>query len=253
MNDRAESQLRISMTSGEHKFHVDGKKGLARRFPATFPLPLFSPKGAWQIDTLAEHALWRVTVPDQAITFSRLAVHRAWQAARTIIGQKRGEFEARSVLQKGYLDEQENPIRELQIAADHPEFPLSLSATEAWLCAKLLAGRLDLLPPPEIAGDGTCLNLAAWLKTLETQVSATGRTRTFDLNAFFQSLVGFWDRNMNFRAPSSWRRDAETRRHRISFHDFAAAAARDAGCTNASPQRAISRAVIAVRRHEKLI
>lgn len=105
----------------------------------------------------------------------------------------------------------------------------------AWLCAELIASELELELPPVIGDDGTYAELAAWLETLKTQGSAgPGRPSTFDLNAFFQSLVGFWDRNMNFPAPQSRRPYAESRKNRVSFHDFATAAARDARCPNAA-------------------
>ena len=72
----------IWITDSGIKLHADGKKGLLRQFPSTFPVGPFSPKGAWRLDTLAENAPWRVRIkPDQAITFARLAVDRARQAA----------------------------------------------------------------------------------------------------------------------------------------------------------------------------
>jgi hypothetical protein len=242
--------LQISMTDADDKFHVDSKKGLARRFPPNFPLPLHSLKGTWQIDAVAEHAPWLVRVePHQAIIDLRLAVHCAHQVATAVIGQKRSQFEARTILKKGYLDKRGDIIRLLRIAASKPKQPLNFSERTALLWAESLVERLRLKSPPAIAEDGTCGEMAAWLETIGSAVSSgAGRASTFDLNSFFQYLVGFWDRKMSIRAPRSRRRDAASRRHRVAFHDFATAAASDAGCENtAALERAISRAVVAIR------
>src|SRR3954464_13665451 len=178
----------IEFTSDDIEFHVDARKGFNRHFLPEFPRPLFSKAGAWQVDRVAERAPWRAAIPsDEKITFSRLAVHRAWQLAIAGLGRKRGEVEASCVLRRCYPDLGDDPLRELRSAAGRPDEPLSPLAFGGWLLADLHARRLGLPPPPAISNDGSCANLAAWLDTIGNEARiGRGRPSTFDLNAFFE-------------------------------------------------------------------
>ena len=84
---------------------------------------------------------------------------------------------------------------------------------------------------------------------------ARGRPSSYELNAFFELLAAFWNRNMSDRAPTSRRLDIDIkgkRRQEFGFHAFARAAADDAGCTSKLLDRAIARAAISIRRLPKV-
>ena len=212
----------ITTNGDQPLLHVDQKKSFERRLAPGGLRSLSSPLGSWAVDCLVDKAPWRPLPPfdpSERASIVRLAVGRAFDAGKTALARGRGAYEAKAALKDGHLGFEPNIVRLLQVCAAEPSRPLEPLELTALLAADSLAWRLGIKRPPLVTNDNSCPHLAQWLQELrEELVSAGGRPSILDLNAFFQTLVRFWDINMTIPAASSRQAEANRDDTCISTH-----------------------------------